>query len=100
MSTLSIVTFSSAVNTALGDPLEFQQVTVSATSTQSAALTNPTPDRQQDVTCRLMADTDCFVVWGDDPTAGGFSDSIPLGSSNPEYFAIKTGHKVAVIQRT
>lgn len=96
MATLYIAVFDGAAEVALGDPQEMT-VTIAAGSTQSAVAAGPVNRGRR---MRLFADADCYVTWGDNPTATNDGTSgRPLGAENPEYFAITTGQKVAVIER-
>lgn len=69
-----------------------QNVTVGAASLQSAAFGDLTR------LVRLAATTDCFVVFGADPTATTSSMFLPSGAV--EYLAVEPGTKVAVIRQT
>lgn len=97
MATLYITVWEDAAEVALGQPTQEMVVSIGATSTQSAVITG-TSNRHRRM--RLMADADCFVTWGEDPTAlADGTGGRPMGAENPEYFAINVGQKVAVIQR-
>jgi len=98
MATLYISVWTNAAAVALGDPLQETSVNIDVTSTQSAAIVGSGRKRRR---VRLFADADCFAAWGEDPTAlTDGTDGLPLGASNPEYFDIEAGHKIAVISRT
>ncbi len=96
MATLGIQVFADAKEVLFDEPLQIMAVVVGAGSLKSAAVTG---SRSQIRACRLFSDTDCFVIWGDDPTAVDFTDSFPLGAENPEVVGIKAGQFIAVIQR-
>jgi hypothetical protein len=97
MATLFITVWDNASNTLLGDPIQYATVTVGAGSLQSDVISG---SRSEIRKVRLFTDTDCFVAWGDDPTApGDGSGDMPLGAENPEVVGIKAGQKIAVIQR-
>jgi hypothetical protein len=94
---LYITVFEDAAEVALGAPVQEMAVAIGAGSVQSDAIAG-TGNRHRRM--RLMADVDCFVTWGDDPTATTDGTSgRPMGAENPEYFAINVGQKVAVIER-
>jgi hypothetical protein len=73
-------------------PILTQPVAVGASSTQSAAFTAYTK------TVRLIANTDCYVAFGSNPTASTSSLFLPAGSI--EYFRVQPGSQIAVIQST
>ena len=99
MATLFIAVFGDASQTLIGKPVQEMTVTITGTSALSAALTQGNNKVQRRV--RLYADADCFVTWGEDPTAlNDGTEGRPLGADNPESFAIDTGDKIAVIERT
>lgn len=98
MATLQITVFEAAREVALGLPLQEMAVSVGVSSTQSAVITGPSRRVQR---CRIMSDSDCWVTWGENPTAlNDGTDGRMMGANNPEYFAIEAGWKVAVIERT
>ena len=96
MATLFITAFRQAGSTALGDPTQEEVVDIGVASTNSNAITGDRAFR----TVRLYADADCFVTWGEDPTAtiDGTSGRA-VGADNPEYWHIPVGYIIAVIQR-
>ena len=96
MATLGIQVFADAKEVLMDEPLQVMAVTISGSSSNSAAIIG---SGKQIRHCRLFADADCYVLWGDDPTAVDFSDSIPLGAENPEVIGIKAGQFIAVIER-
>lgn len=69
-----------------------QQVTVTASSAQSAAFGSKTS------IARFCASTDCFILFGANPTAT--TAKIYLPSGIPEYLGVIPGQKVAVIRST
>ena len=97
MPTLSITVFADAKEVLFDEPLQVLSVAVGGGSVQSSAITG---SNNQIRHVRLFTDTDCFVLWGANPTAADFTDSIPLGAENPEVVGIKAGQLVAVIERT
>lgn len=68
-----------------------QAVSVSASSTQSTALSASTC-----FMVRLLATQDCYVAFGTNPTAT--TSSTRIIANQPEYFAAKAGDKVAVLR--
>lgn len=82
---------------ALGDPLQEDMVSFAGTSVQTVALVGTNRQRNR---VRVFSDGDCFVTWGLAPIAlNDGTDGRPLGASNPEYFDIEAGYKLAVIER-
>ena len=103
MATLYITVFEAAVSTALGDPIQQLTITVGGASAQSTALTSSGTGTAANKkrTVRMFSDTDCFIAWGEDPTAlNDGSGGIAVGTETPEYFSITAGHKVACISRS
>ncbi len=96
MATLGIQVFADAKEVLFDVPLQIMSVAVGAGSLKSSAVTG---SGKQIRHCRLFSDADCFVIWGDDPTAVDFTDSLPLGAENPEVVGVKAGQFIAVIQR-
>ena len=97
MATLFIVVFQGAGSVAHGDPIQEEVVSIGAGSLTSNVITGS--DRKRRIV-RMYADADCFVTWGETPTAlTDGTDGRPLGSDNAEYFDVEAGHKIAVIQR-
>lgn len=98
MATLFFAVFADAKETAKGPVLQEGTVTISGTSAQSAVITGSNRAIRR---VRLFADTNCFVTWGENPTAKtDGTDGRPMGSENPEFWDIESGYKIAVIQRT
>lgn len=86
-----------ASNAVLGEPVQSMKVTVGGGSLQSAAVSGT---RKQIRWVRLFSDADCFVAWGDNPTAViDGSDGMPLGAENPEIIGVAAGQLIAVIER-
>ena len=98
MSNLYIAAFKDAKEVALGLPALEESVAYTTSSVQSTVLPVQTPGI--DYRVRIFSDADCFVTWGENPTAlqDGTSGR-PIGANNPEYFSIKNGHRLAVIER-
>lgn len=97
MATLQITVFEMAASTALGDPLQEEVVTVGAGSLSSNVIVGSGKKRR---TIRFYTDTDCFVTWGESPTAKTDGEAgRMLGADNPEYWNVQAGHKIAVIER-
>lgn len=69
-----------------------QNVAVGATSTQSTAFGAATQH------VRLVSNTDCYIVFGGNPTATTSGVFLPAGVV--EYFWVGGGEMVAVIQST
>lgn len=72
-------------------PATSQKVAISGTSAASSAIGSYVNK------VRLHSTTDCFVEFGSAPTAVA-NTSMFIGANLPEYFDIRPGHKVAVIQ--
>lgn len=99
MATLFIAVWGDATQTLVGDPVQEMTVAVGAGSLQSDVIVPG--DKKAWRRVRLFTDIDCFVTWGEDPTAtnDGLSGR-PMGAENPEVFTIESGKKIAVIERT
>ena len=98
MATLFIAVWADATQTLVGEPVQEMTVTVGAGSLQSGVLTAGNNKVWRRV--RLFTDADCFVTWGDDPTAlADGTSGRPMGAENPEVFTIESGSKIAVIAR-
>ena len=99
MPTLQVTIWSAAAEVALG-VIELEEIiTISGTSAVNAT---PCPGFRKIKRMRLYSDTDCWVHWGSgtpvakaDGTQGRM-----LSADSPEYFSIRSGEKVAVIERT
>jgi hypothetical protein len=81
---------------ALGDPLQEFQIDIAASSTESTETIIGSGNKRK--RARLFADSDCFATWGLTPVAVSTA-SRPMGAENPEYFDIRSGDKIAVIER-
>lgn len=97
MATLGIQVFADAKEVLFDEPLQILSITIGGTSARSGSIIGSIKEMRH---VRLFADADCFVIWGDNPTAGDFTDSLPLGAENPEVVGIKAGQLIAVITRT
>ena len=97
MATFFFRVYETAAEVAHGDPKQEDVVTIGVSSQQSAPIHG---DKKRQRRVRIFADVDCFVHWGDNPTAtnDGLS-GMPLGAENPEYISINAGQKFAVIER-
>lgn len=96
--TLFFCVFEGANEVALGDPIQEDTVDFSGGEAKSSVILG---DKRKRRRVRVMADDDCFVTWGADPTAvNDGSEGRPLGAENPEYFDVESGHKFSVIART
>ena len=91
MATLWIAAFNDAKEVAYDNPNQEMTVTISGSSASSAALSGSYGMQR----VRLFADTDCHVTWDGDAT----TSNRPLGAENPEYFGIKVGSVISVIER-
>ncbi len=99
MALLQITVFPDAMEVPLGVPAMEEAVTFAGVSVQSSAL--PQVNNKVWVhRVRVIADADCWVTWGDDPTAttDGSSGRM-VAAEAAEYFAISSGKKIAVIAR-
>ena len=96
MATLFVTVWETAVEVALGDPLQEFQVNIAAGSTASTATIVGSGNKKRRI--RLFPDADCFVTWGTTPVAVSTA-SRPMGAENPEYFEVQEGYKIAVIER-
>lgn len=66
-----------------------QAVTIGASSTQSSAF------NAQTTLVRVHTDAKCHIMFGADPTAT--TSLARMAADTTEYFAVKAGHKIAVI---
>ncbi len=98
MATLYFAVFSGAVEVASGDPIQENVVSIGVASAQSAAIAGADRKRRR---VRIFADSDCFAIWGENPTAlaNGLGGR-PLSAGSAEYFDIEAGHKIATSERT
>ncbi len=97
---LQISVFENAEEVLFGEPIQEEVVAIGAGSLTSnpisGSTTAPVPVRR----VRFVADADCFVHWGDNPTAlTDGSAGRMLGAENPEVFGIPAGKVIAVINR-
>ncbi len=98
MATLFFAVYSGAVEVASGDPIQEDKVDIGVASAQSAVINGTSRKRRR---VRVFADADCFVTWGENPTAlADGTDGRPLSAGSAEYFDIEAGHKIATIERT
>lgn len=102
MPTLYFCVFEAAAETASGDPVQEDTVTISGVSAASAPVAGANRMRKR---VRLLADGDCFATWGSpdpsDPVAQpDGTNGRPLQAGVAEYFDIESGHKIAVIERS
>ena len=97
MATLFFRVWESAAEVALGDKIQEDVITIGSGSLQSAVISGTGRKRRR---VRLFADANCFVTWGENPTAlNDGTEGMPMGSENPEYVDIESQHKIAVIER-
>lgn len=97
MPSLQLTVYEDAAEVALGDPILEEVVTVSGTSTLSSVIPGTRKMRRM----RLFSDVDVFVTWGagtPEAKLDGTSGRM-MAAESPEYFAIESGHFVAVIAR-
>ena len=82
------------VNTAIIGfyPTASQNVSFTGSSAQSSAVAMTTWQ------VRLIADNDCYVAFGSNPTATTSGTWLP--ATSPEFFAVRPGDKIAVIQKS
>ena len=102
MTTLYYTVFDGASITAVGDPIEYGSVNISALAQTSSPLATYDASGRYNraYVVRVFAASDCFVTWGEDPTITGGSDGIALAAGVAEYFSIRDGYRIAVIERT
>lgn len=80
-----------------GEPIQEGAIDIGSGSLKSPVISG---DRKEMRRVRLLADTDCFVTWGVDPTAlDDGTAGRPLGADNPEIVGIAAGKFIAVIER-
>ena len=97
MATLFLTVFRDADRVLLDEPIQETTVTIAGASAQSAAISGSNKEIRS---VRLFADADCFVKWGDNPTAlADGTAGMPIGAENPEVVGVKAGQLVAVIER-
>ena len=71
-------------------PGDSQRVAVGVSSTQSTALSLET------IIVRVVADVDCYLAFGANPTAT--NTDLFLASGDTEYFGVTPGSKIAVLR--
>ena len=79
---------------ALGDPIQYTAAVIDGVA--SAAIVGEGNKRRR---VRLFSNVDAWVKWGENPTATGGSDSMPLSFNNPQYVDIESGHTLHAISR-
>ena len=84
----------SASEVALGDPIQFTSAVIGGAN--SAPISGSGKKRRR---VRLHADAACWVKYGENPTATGAADAMPLSVDNPEYLDIEAGHVLTAIAR-
>ncbi len=97
---LQISVFTSAAEVLFGSPVQEEVVAIGAGSLQSNVITGSSTTAIPMLRVRFFCDADCFVTWGDNPTAlttGAAGRA--LGAENPEVFGVPAGQKIAVINR-
>ena len=70
-------------------PGDSQRVAVGSSSTQSTALSSET------IIVRVVADVDCYLAFGDNPTAT--TSDLFLAAGSAEYFGVTPATKIAVL---
>lgn len=95
MANVYLTVWHSAAEVALGDPVQFTVSIIDGAN--SAAITGTGRKRRR---VRLLADADCFVAYGESPTATDGTDSMPLGLDNPEYIDMESGHVLTAVTRS
>ena len=96
MPKLTIDAFEAAAETALGNVLFNQQVTIGGASAQSAAVDPTASSPKQFRSVRLFTDTACYVQIGANPTV---TTQFPMAAEQTEYRKTFSGDLVAVIER-
>jgi len=100
MSTLGFTVWDDAQQTAIGQPVQEGTISYTSSSVQGDVIVSAdagsASKRLKRV--RIICDADSWVTWGENPTASS-SDGRFLGASNPEYFGITAGHRIAVIEK-
>lgn len=102
MASLFYTVWKSAGPVARGFVLSENTVDIAGTSTTAANVIDPAETNIHATRrVRVFCDANAFVTWSVDPTAlGDGTGGRPMGSENPEYFHMKAGDKIAVIERT
>ncbi len=97
MGTLYLTVFEGASEVPLDPPLQEEPVTIGAGSLQSNPIAGSGKKKRR---VRCAPDADCFVTWGENPTAlADGTEGRAMSRNNIEYFDIEAGHRVAVIER-
>lgn len=100
MATLQYTVFHNAGATAQGPVLNEDVLTISGTAAQSGAMHSTASPANQARRVRIATDTDCWVTWGEDPTAvNDGTDGRMMFANSWEYVEIQANHKISVIQR-
>ena len=94
MASVFITVWDSAREVALGDPVQYAEAVIGGANSNPIAGSLKKRKR-----CRIYANANCWVNWGENPTATGATDSLPVASDNPEYLDIEAGHIVTAITR-
>ena len=98
MANVYITVWDGANEVALGDPIQYATAIIDGAN--SDPITNSGSGKvKRRCRCRLYAESNAWVKFGDSPTATGASDSIALGADNPEYFDIEAGYIITAIMR-
>ena len=99
MATLQFTVWKGAGAVAQGPVVNEDIITISSTSAQSSGVVDPAGGNKTRFV-RIMADGDCWVTWGADPTAlDDGTEGRMMGAENPEYWWITADQKIAVIER-
>lgn len=97
MATMQITVWEGAAAVALGLPIQEEVVDIGGSNLESNVIDGTNEYR----TVRVFCDTDAWVNWGENAVAAADGESgRMMGANNPEYFHIRAGHVVSVIQRT
>ena len=96
MATLWMISYDNTMEVPFGPPHQKLSLTISGVAAQSAALTTPGSEARM-MRVYLFADTDCHVLWGDNPTAD--TTDHPLAAETWQYVGIPSGYKISVIER-
>ena len=100
MSTLQYTVWYGTAEVANGPVLNENVISFTSPSVQSSTVMYA-DGGNRNVRVRIFSDADCWVTWGDNPTAvNDGTDGRMLGAENPEYFEIGADQKIAVIERT
>ena len=94
ISKIAMTVYEHAGEVALGDPIQYTAAVIDGVA--SAAIVGEGNKRRR---VRLFSNVDAWVKWGENPTATGGSDSMPLSFNNPQYVDIESGHTLHAISR-